>query len=132
MGTLRKFLPFLLCVTGCSTCLYFWFEYYKKPMLRDHIEARLYTVRSDVHVEKGKPVLAWGPLPGSAFYPGALAFASPEEAQEWLNESGKVEKGWHVYELSGDFNLDTHLVRGLAYTNKTLVVACEFKPQSKD
>jgi hypothetical protein len=131
MRTMRKLAPFL-CVAACAAGLYFWFEYYKKPLVRDQIETHLYTVRAETQLQAGKAVLAWGPLPASAFYPGCLAFASPDEAQEWLNESGKAQKGWHIYELSGDFNLDTHLVRGLAYTNKTLLVARELTPQSKD
>jgi hypothetical protein len=128
---MRKYASFFLCTVVCGAGIYFWFEHYTQPTMRTQIESPLYTVSPASLLQSGKTVLAWGPLPGAAFYPGTLAFASTAEAQEWLDESGKAEKGWHVYELSGDFNLDTHLVRGLSFTNKTLVIARELTTASK-
>jgi hypothetical protein len=128
MRSFLKFSVFALVFAGLGTAGYFWLEQYKTPLVREHAEAPLYTVGSPAKgdaLHEGKPVLEWGPLPASAFYPGGLAFRTPAEALEWLVSSGKVQKNWRVYELSGDYNLDTHMVRGLPFTNKTLLISRE-------
>lgn len=122
----------LLIMTGCGTGVYFWFQQYQEPVVRAEISEHLFTVRSSSAsraLSEGKKVVEYGPLPGMAFYAGALAFKQPEEALVWLKSTGKYEEGWRVFELSGDFSLDTHLVRGLPHTNKTLLVCREVPVQ---
>jgi hypothetical protein len=119
----------VLCViAGGGAGMYFWFEQYQIPTVRSEIATPLFTVAGPDYamaISEGKEVISYGPLPGSAFYPGCLAFKQPEEALAWLKSTGKKEEGWRVYQLSGDYQLDTHLVRGLAHTNKTLLVSRE-------
>ena len=125
MRTVVRIVAALLIMAGCGTGIYFWYQQYQQPVLRTEVTEQLFTVdTSDVAkaVEEGKKVVEFGPLPGSAFYAGVPAFKQPEEALVWLKSTGKYEQGWRVFELSGDFTLDTHLVRGLPYTNKTLLV----------
>jgi hypothetical protein len=128
---MRKYLEYLACVVvvaASAAAVYFWFEHYKTPMVRGEIESPLFTVGSadySAAMQQGKKVVEFGPLPGSAFYAGGVAFRTPEEALEWLVHSGKYDKGWRVYELTGDFELDTHMVRGLPHTNKSLLVSRE-------
>jgi hypothetical protein len=119
----------MIAIVG-SSCVggYFWFERYRMPTVREQVAAPVYTVGSTRYAEalrEGKDVVEFGPLPGSAFYAGGLAFRQPGEALAWLKESGKYDEGWRVYLTTGDFDLDTHLVRGLPYTNKTLLVTAE-------
>jgi hypothetical protein len=127
-----RLLVMISLVGGCCVGGYFWFEHYRTPMVRGHVESPVYTVGSTRYAEAlrdGKYVVEFGPLPGSAFYAGGLAFRQPEEALAWLRQTGKYDKGWRVYVLSGDFELDTHLVRGLPHTNKTLLVTAEVPVQ---
>jgi hypothetical protein len=126
-------LLFMITLVGAS-CVggYFWFEHYRIPTVRDEVVAPVYTVGSTRYAEalrEGRQVVEFGPLPGSAFYAGGLAFRQPEEALSWLKESGKYDEGWRVYVTSGDFELDTHWVRGLPHTNKTLLVTAEVPVQ---
>lgn len=123
MRTALSIVAVLIMTAGCGAGLYFCFEKYQQPTLRSDITVPVYTVESSKvsqAIAEGKQVVEYGPLPGSAFYAGAPAFQQPEEALVWLKTTGKYEQGWRVFELSGDFNLDTHLVRGLPFTNKTL------------
>ena len=125
MRTILRVMATLVVVAGCCTGLYFWFDQYRQPIVRQVVNEPLYTVGSVEYskaLKEGKRVIEFGPLPGSAFYAGGLAFKQPEEALVWLKSSGRYEEGWRVYELSGDFAMDTHLVRGLPFTNKTLLV----------
>jgi len=125
MRTVVRVVAALVIMAGCGTGLYFWYQQYQEPVLRTEVAESLFTVDSPAvaqSVKEGKKVVELGPLPGSAFYAGVLAFKQPEEALVWLKSTGKYEEGWRVFELSGDFTLDTHLVRGLPYTNKTLLV----------
>lgn len=118
----------VLFMIGCGTGIYFWYQHYQQPTLRSEISEPLYTVDSSNVVKavaEGQKVVELGPLPGSAFYAGALAFKQPEEALVWLKSTGKYDEGWRIFELSGDFSLDTHLIRGLPYTNKTLQISRE-------
>jgi hypothetical protein len=113
-------------VGGCCIGGYHWFQHYQTPTIRDEIAAPLYTVSGPEYaqvLDTGRAPVAFGPLPGSAFYAGGLAFRQPQEAWTWIQEAGK--EGWRVYLLSGDYDLDTHYVRGLPHTNKTLLVTAE-------
>ena len=128
MRTMVRIAAALVVMAGCGTGLFFWYQQYQQPTLRSEVSEPLYTVDSSAvakAVSEGKPVVEFGPLPGSAFYAGAPAFQQPEEALVWLKSTGKYDQGWRVFELSGDYTLDTHLVRGLPYTNKTLQISRE-------
>lgn len=132
MKTSLRLIAALAILVGCGVGLYFWFEEYRKPTIRAEVAEPLFTVAGADYskaLNEGKKIVEFGPLPGSAFYAGGLAFKQPEEALVWLKSSGKFDQGWRVFELSGDFALDTHLVRGLPYTNKTLLVNREVNLQ---
>jgi len=132
MKTALRLLAALLILAGCGTGLYFWFEEYRKPTIRAVVSEPLFTVAGSDYsmaLNAGKKVVEFGPLPGSAFYAGGLAFKQPEEALVWLKDTGRYDQGWRVFELTGDFELDTHLVRGLPHTNKTLLVSREVPMQ---
>jgi hypothetical protein len=125
MKTIVRIVAALVVMAGCGTGLYFWYQEYQQPVLRTEVNEPLFTVDTSAvarAVEEGKKVVEFGPLPGSAFFAGVPAFKQPEEALVWLKSTGKYDLGWRVFELSGDYALDTHLVRGLPYTNKTLQV----------
>lgn len=128
MRTAIRLLVMVSVVGGCCVGGYHWFQYYQTPTVREDVAAPLFTVGDAGYAEalaEGRQVVKLGPLPGSAFYAGGLAFRHPEEALDWLQKTGKTLQGWRVYLLSGDFELDTHYVRGLAHTNKTLLVTAE-------
>jgi hypothetical protein len=128
MRTAMRIAASLAIMAVCGTGLLFWYQEYQQPILRSEVKEPLYTVDSSTvakAVADGKTMVEFGPLPGSAFYAGAPAFQQPEEALVWLKSNGKYDQGWRVFELSGDFTLDTHLVRGLPYTNKTLQISRE-------
>ncbi|MFO0812555.1 MAG: hypothetical protein U0796_05020 [Gemmatales bacterium] len=132
MKTALKAVVVLCVIAGGGVGMYFWFEQYQIPTVRNMVEEPIYTVAGPdyaVAISEGKQAVSFGPLPGSAFYAGSLAFKQPEEALAWLKSSGKINEGWKVYLLSGDFQLDTHLVRGLAHTNKTLAISHEVPMQ---
>jgi hypothetical protein len=123
MKTALRWLFTLVVVGACGSGIYQWFERYKIPTIRAEVQAPLYTVAhpDDVKAAPEGQAVQFGPMPGNAYYAGGLAFRQPEEALVWLKDTGKYEEGWRVYELSGDYELDTHLVRGLPHTNKTLL-----------
>ncbi len=128
MKTVLRVIIALAILAGCGVGLYFWFDEYRKPTIRAEVNEPLFTVAGGDYskaLNEGRKVVEFGPLPGSAFYAGGLAFKQPEEALVWLKSAGKYDQGWRVFELTGDFALDTHLVRGLPYTNKTLLVSRE-------
>ncbi|HQR06609.1 MAG TPA: hypothetical protein PLN21_07290 [Gemmatales bacterium] len=125
MRTAVRIAAALIIMSGCGAGMFFWYQQYHQPTLRTEVAVPMYTVESSAvskAIADGKQVVEFGPLPGSAFYAGAPAFHQPEEALVWLKSTGKYEQGWRVFELSGDYTLDTHLVRGLPFTNKTLQI----------
>ncbi|MFT3879529.1 MAG: hypothetical protein QM703_07710 [Gemmatales bacterium] len=97
MQAMLRIVGVLVVVAGCGTGLYFWFERYQEPMVRTQVVEPLYTVDSSEVAQSlaaGRQVREYGPLPGSAFYPGMPAFQQPEEALVWLKSTGKYEQGW--------------------------------------
>ena len=65
--------------------------------------------------------MKFGRLPLS-IYSGGVAFESPQDARKYLEQQEKLDDGWKVYLLSGDFDLDTADVNGKRFTNKSLLV----------
>ncbi len=94
------------------------------PLERDHVENPIYAVGEaidpSVDLETSK-IIIFGP----AFwgqYPGARAFSTIAGAERYLIENNKAIDGWAIYQLSGDFALDTYLENGHPHLNKSLVV----------
>jgi hypothetical protein len=54
----------------------------------------------------GTSVLKFGPM-FFGLYPGGLAFASPQDARDYLRVNGWEPDRWSVYRLSGDFLEDS-------------------------
>jgi hypothetical protein len=132
MKTALRWMLTLVMAGVCGFGIYQWFEKYKIPTIRAEVQAPLYTVAHPDEIkaiQEGRQVVQFGPMPGNAYYAGGLAFKQPEEALVWLKSTGKYEEGWRVYELSGDYEIDTHLVRGLPHTNKTLLFVKEVPMQ---
>ena len=99
------------------------FKHYATPMRRDNINVPVYTVGDANYaaaLNEGKNIVKFGRLP-FGIYPGGIAFDDPLQARENLKEIGK-EADWDVYQLSGDFALDTKPIESRRYTNKSLLV----------
>ena len=100
---------------------------YVTPTIRTEINTQLLTVGDEnysVALAGDKKIVKFGRLP-FGIYPGGVAFDDADEAAEYLEEIGKVESGWKVYVLSGDFELDTILAGERRFTNKSLLVIKE-------
>lgn len=76
-------------------------------------------------LDEGKSVVKfkdmfWG------LYPGGLAFKSVKEAKEYLKKNqetfDKFSSSWAIYELLGDYKLDTKVVKNQRYINKSLFI----------
>ena len=96
---------------------------YATPVQRDNINVPLYTIGDENYaaaLKNGKNIVKFGRLP-FGIYPGGLAFDDPLDAQEYLRSIGK-ESDWGVYQLSGDYELDTKLVNGKRCTTESLLV----------
>jgi hypothetical protein len=107
----------------------FAFKNYATPVQRANIEQPLYTVGDAnyaVALNKGKNILKFGRLPFGV-YPGGLAFSDPQDAWEHLRSIGKDQE-WGVYQLTGDFELDTKLVDDQRYTTVSLAVIGVVEP----
>ncbi len=94
------------------------------PLARDRIDNPIYAVGEATGLEddlKRAHIVVFGP----AFwgqYPGTRVFASIDSAERYLVENNKVMDGWVIYQLSGDFVLDTYLENGQPHLNKSLVI----------
>lgn len=94
------------------------------PIVRDAINKPIYAVGEAIDPAgdiQDRKIVKFGP----AFwgqYPGGRAFQTVANAVQYLVDNNKVIKGWAVYQLSGDFGIDTYLVNGASYTNKSLIV----------
>ncbi|MBO9403074.1 hypothetical protein J7412_19780 [Shimia sp. R9_3] len=92
------------------------------PVMRTSPETPVFTIGERASytpaLEAGKSVVKFGPLL-FGLYPGGLAFASPQEAEDHMRSHNWDRAKWAIYELSGDYAQDTangHL------TNSLLVV----------
>ena len=96
---------------------------YATPLQRNNVAVPVYTVGDANYataLSEGKNVVKFGRLL-FGIYPGGLAFNNPGDAREYLRRIDK-EADWGVYQLSGDFELDTIAVNGKRYTNRSLLV----------
>ena len=85
MKTALKAVVVLCVIAGGGVGMYFWFEQYQIPTVRNMVEEPIYTVAGPdyaVAISEGKQAVSYGPLPGSAFYPGSLAFKQPDRLAE--------------------------------------------------
>lgn len=97
---------------------------YITPTQREEISRPVYTVGDANYteaLEDGRNVVKFGKLP-LGLYRGGMAFETVEEAESYLSKIGKQQQGWGVFELSGDFELDTYSVGDKYHTNKPLLV----------
>lgn len=94
------------------------------PTERSHVENPVYAVGEAVGPDTdlaSSKIIMFGP----AFwgqYPGGRVFSTIDAAERYLLENNKAIDGWAIYELSGDFRLDTHLENGVPHLNKSLLV----------
>lgn len=98
------------------------------PMQREQISKPIFTLGDHSYqaaVSGEKRVLKFGPM-FWGLYPGGLAFKTREEAVSYMlkhqSQLETVSKGWAVYQLSGDFDMDTYLSGEQMYINTSLVV----------
>ena len=114
----------LLVGVGVVVGLVVFLKGYATPTIRTDVAVPLFTV-GDANYEtalaEGKNIVKFGRLP-FGFYSGGVAFDDAAEAREYIESIGKVEQGWKVYLLSGDFEQDTDLVNNSRFTNKSLLV----------
>jgi hypothetical protein len=87
--------------------------------VRDAPDVPIYTLGArssySLALQNGTKVLKFGPIFGGV-YPGGLAFASAQEARAHLEDNGWDPVRWSVYQLSGDYCLDSrdgHILRFL-------------------
>ncbi|MBO9472077.1 hypothetical protein J7413_00855 [Shimia sp. R10_1] len=113
----------MLLLAAALTGLYlFEIKPTMEPVVRVSPTAPVFTIgeRSSYTpaLEAGKTVVKFGPLV-FGLYPGGLAFASQQHAQNHMRANGWDLKKWAVYELSGDYAQDT---KDGFLTNSLLVV----------
>lgn len=98
------------------------------PTVRAEIKQPIFTI-GDLNYQQalqdGKNVVKFGPM-FWGLYPGGLAFSHPDEAVAFISGNqpmlDKFSSGWAVYELAGDFALDTQQVGKRRFLSKSLLV----------
>jgi hypothetical protein len=111
-----------LLVIGAFVAL----QVHANPLVRRVVETPIYTIGDAdfaVALNKNRSVRKLGPLP-LGLYRGGVAFNSVKAARRYLRESGHEADGWGVYELSGDYELDTQEIDGRRYITRTMLVLC--------
>lgn len=98
------------------------------PIKRESVQVPMYTIGDINYAEalaQGKKVVKFGPLFWGT-YPGGIAFNNPKEAEDYIKNNSELlntfSEGWGIYELSGDFALDTEKNGDHRYINKSLFV----------
>ena len=80
------------------------------PTVRDDVANPIYTIGEratySAALNSGADVLKFGPMV-FGLYPGGMAFASAQDARDYLREHGWSPDRWSVYKLSGDFVRDS-------------------------
>lgn len=110
-----------------STIIYFGVKDGFPPLKRSNIKTPIYTIGDVSYLEsikEGKSVVKFGPL-FWGLYPGGLAFNSPEQAKKYLSDHKEafysISDQWMIFELSGDYDLDTYSKENTVFTNKSLL-----------
>ncbi|WP_448215697.1 hypothetical protein [Endozoicomonas sp. 2B-B] len=98
------------------------------PLVREDITHPIFTIGDASYqsaLSEGKNIIKFGPM-FWGLYPGGLAFKSAREATAFMqnnqSELDKFASGWAVYELTGDFEMDTHSSGQHRYLNQSLLV----------
>lgn len=98
------------------------------PIKREYVQEPIFTIGDLTYAEalaQGKSVVKFGPA-FWGMYPGGIAFNSAKEAEDYIKNNKELlntfSEGWGIYELSGDFALDTDKDGDRHYTNKSLFV----------
>lgn len=98
----------LLMVLLLLMAIVFWeFLRNAEPYQRSNAARPLYSVGNpelSLGLASGQQTVRLGPL-FWGFVDGAPAFASVPEARDWLRENPHLN--WRVYELAGDYGLDS-------------------------
>lgn len=124
-----KFIKYLILVLiVLFTIAYLGIKDNLDPLDRKIIEHKIYTI-GDKNYEKalkeGKSIVKFGQL-FWGLYPGGLAFKNEEKAKQYIlknkNLLDRFSSGWAIFELSGDYLLDTKEIKGQRYLNKSLFI----------
>ncbi len=98
------------------------------PLERDNIQQPIYTIGDLNYAESlanNKKIVKFGPA-FWGLYPGGIAFSDANQAAEYIKNNKELlnefSDGWAIYQLSGDFALDTEKKGENHYTNKSLFV----------
>lgn len=119
---------FIVALLLSSTVIWFGIKDSVSPMQRREINQSIFTIGDANYqqaLNEGKSIVEFGKM-FWGLYPGGLAFSTPDKAQSFIytnkDELDKFSSGWAIYELSGDFVLDTEEVGELRYLNKSLII----------
>ncbi len=92
--------------------------------VRGNIAEPVYTVshkRCSKALSSGKHVIKLGPM-FWGLYRASVAFKTPEDARDYMQEQGLNDREWGVYRLSGDYKLDVDQEGDVHFINKPLMV----------
>ncbi|WP_422473773.1 hypothetical protein [Endozoicomonas sp. ALB032] len=124
-----KFAKYLIILTAVLAAIV-WFGVMDSfsPLAREDITHPVFTIGDASYqsaLSEGKNIIKFGPM-FWGLYPGGLAFKSAREATAFMqnnqSELDKFASGWAVYELTGDFEMDTHSSGQHRYLNQSLLV----------
>lgn len=97
----------LMALLFFMACVFWEFLRNAEPYQRSNAAMPLYTVGNpelSLGLASGQQTVRLGPL-FWGIVDGAPAFGSVPEAREWLSQNAHLN--WRVYELAGDFGLDS-------------------------
>lgn len=125
--------PWILWLGGLTLALIGlqFLAIYLQPVSRPEIATPIYVVaapRAAESLSSGQPVVCWGRLP-LGLYNGQRAFTSSLEALDYLQQRGLLSRGYAVYRVSGDFQLDTHQVGERHFTGRTMRITSLVAPR---
>jgi len=119
---------FIVALLLSSTVIWLGIKDAVSPMQRAEINQPIFTIGDANYqqaLNEGKNIVKFGKM-FWGLYPGGLAFSTPDKAQSFIyankDELDKFSSGWAIYELSGDFVLDTEKVGELRHLNKSLMI----------
>lgn len=132
-----KYLKYLIVIiVVCFITIYFGVKDSFHATKRVEIEQKIFTI-GDINYQKAlkekKNIVKFGPI-FWGLYPGGLVFSDIKEAKMFISKNKQIlnqfSLGWAIYELSGDFTLDTIKIDKQYYLNKSLFIKkLVFKPE---